>query len=112
MSVVDHDFSDVADGVVVDEIVGGAIAAVPGRFVVYEDLDFSTLSGGLHSSGIFVAHGKRLLHHYRNAMAGAGFDYTAMIECIRIDEHRLRLGLLDHLVDAGEEDVVWQGEFR
>jgi hypothetical protein len=112
MTVVHNHFSDFADGVFVDEVVRGAIAAVPGRFVVNEDLNFSALSGGLHGARILKAYGKGLLHHHGDAMAGAGFDHAAVVECVCVDEHCLWLGLLDHFIDGGKENVVWQAELR
>ena len=43
-------------------------------------------------------------------VTGAGFYHAAMVEGICVDENGLRLGLLDHLVDAGKEDVVREGK--
>jgi len=108
---MDDNLSDVADGIFVDEVVGGAIAAVPGCFEVYEDLNFSTLSGGLYGLGVFVADGEGLFHHDGDTMAGAGFDYGAMIECICVNENGLRLGFVEHVLDIREEKVWSETEF-
>ena len=105
VAVVYDDFANFADFILVDEIVGGAIAAVPGGFVIDEDVDVSAFRGGLHGVGVFVAHGERLFHHDGNFVIGAGFDDVAVVECVGVDEDGLRLGLVEHVLYVGEEKV-------
>src|SRR6202795_4072469 len=97
MSVVNDDFPYVANGVFMDEFVGGAIAAVRGRFIVHQDLDLSPLSRGLHRTRVFDVYGERLLHHHRDAMAGAGVDHAAMVEWIWLEENAFRVCFFEAL---------------
>src|SRR6185437_1487918 len=106
MAVMNDDFSDFTEGVVVGEVEGSAIAAIPGGFVIDQDGNFGALRGGLHCKSIVVAHSQWFLHHHGDAMTCASLHHAAMVKSICVDEDSLWLGLLKHFVDAGKEDVV------
>src|SRR5580704_6065017 len=86
VAVVDDYLANFADGVLVEEVVGGAIAAVPGGFVVDEDGDLGGVGGSFDGAGIFVAHGQRLFHHYRNVVLGTNFYRATMVEGVGVNE--------------------------
>src|SRR5258708_9755074 len=103
VAIVDDDFANAAEGVLMDEIVGGAIAAVPRGLVIHDDLNVTLLSGGLNGAGVFHADRERFFHHHGHAVAGAGSNRLAMIAGVAVHQRCLRMSALKHFVGAGEK---------
>lgn len=91
MAVVDDDLADIADCSGMDEIVRGTVAAVPGSFVINENLNFCGASDAGHGLRVFVRDGQRFFHHDGNGIAGAEFNNFAVIVGGGVDEDRLRV---------------------
>src|SRR4029077_1529630 len=86
MTIVNDDFANFADGLLVHEIVSSMVAAVPGCLVVDQDDYFAGARGSLDGAAIFHAHGEGLLHHHRHPVLRAGLHRAAMVEGIGVDE--------------------------
>ncbi len=91
VAVVDDDLADIADCAGTNEIVGGVVAAVPGSFVIDENLNFCGASGAGDGLRVFVRDGQRFFHHYGNGVAGAEFNNFAVILGGGVDEDSLRV---------------------
>ncbi len=101
VAVVHDDFANFADFVFVDEIVGGAIAAIPRGFVIDEDGNVGGFRGALDGVRVVDADGERLFHHDGNFVFGADFDGADVIVRVGIDEDGLRLGGGEEFVEIG-----------
>ena len=105
MPVVDDDFPDVADCSLVNHVVGGVIAAVPGSFVIHQHLNLALARGVGDGVSVLGADRQRLFHHDRNTVAGAYFDHLAMIVGIGVGQNGLRMSLLQHFFQVGEQQT-------
>ena len=112
MAVVYDDFADVADGVFVDEIVGGAIAAIPRGFVVDEDRNVCGFRGALDGASVIDADGERLFHHDGDFVFGADFDGADVIVRVGVDENGLGLGGGEEFVEIGVIELGIEIKFR
>ena len=101
MAVMDDDFAEVTDGAGVEEFVSGAVAGIPGRLVVHEDLNLGAASGGGDGFGVFVSCGEWLFYHHRNGITRTGFDDFAMVESRGVAEDGLRVGAAQEFVEVG-----------
>ena len=101
VAVVDDYLANFADGVLVDEVVGSVIAAVPGGLVVDEDGDLGGVGGSFDGAGIFVADGQRLFHHYRDVVLSTNFYRATMVEGVGVDEDGLRVRGGERFIEVG-----------
>src|ERR1700747_3441401 len=98
---MNDDSAEVADGAGVEEFVSGAVARIPGRFVVNEDVNLGATSGGGDGLGVFVGCGEWLFYHYRNGITRTGFDDFAMVDGRGVAEDGLRVGGAQEFVEVG-----------
>ena len=89
-----------------DQVIGGLVAGIPGCFVIDEHLDVGLAGGFADGEGVGQRHGERLFNHDGEVVFGAGFDRLAMAGDAGEDEQRLRLLRGDHAVDVGVEEAV------
>ena len=111
MAVVHHDFANFADGVLMHQIVGGMIAAIPGGLVVDQDGDLGRAGSTFDGAGIFVTYGQWLFHHDWDGVLCADFHGAAMIIGVGVDEHGLRTGGGEQFVEIGVVQIWIKGEF-
>ncbi len=111
MTVVDDDFAYFAYSVLVDHIIGGVVAAVPGRLVVYEDWDFSFARGSFDGAAIFDAHGQRFLHHYRDGVFRGDLYSSPMVKGVGVYQDCLRVCCRKRFIEVCMPKICCQGEF-
>ena len=85
------------------KIVGGVIAAVPGSFVIHQDLNPARMRGFLHGQCVSETNRKRFLHHDGNTVPGADFHDSPVIVSIGVNQHRLRMSFLKHFLQIGKQ---------
>ena len=112
VAIMDDDFADLADGSGMDEIVSGAVAAIPGSFVIDEDLGFCGKGGTSDGLCIFVGNGQRFFHHDRDRIARAEFDDPAVIEGRSVNEDGLRPHGAENFVEIGVVERWLEMELR
>ena len=103
VTVTRDELAHVADGVLVQQIVRGAIARVPGGLVVDHDLNVSFAGGLFDGASVGDGDGERLFHHHVDFVAGADFNDAAMVECGGVGENHLRMSFGEHVVEVGVE---------
>ncbi len=101
VAVVNDNFANLADFVFVDEIVGGAIAAIPRGFVIDEDGNVGGFCRALDGVSVVDADGERLFHHDGDFVFGADFDGADVIVRVGVDEDGLRLRGGEQFVKIG-----------
>ena len=97
-----HHLTDVSQCLVMNQIVGGVIAPVPGSLVVHQHVDFRRTRRFLDRQRIFEAHRQRFFHHHVYAVTSADLHNPAMIVGVRINQNGLRMRLRDHVFQVGE----------
>ena len=112
MAVVDDDFADIADCAGMDEIECGMVAAVPGSFVIDENVNFCGASGTGDGLRVFVRNSQRLFHHDRNRIVGAKFDDFAVIVSGSVDEDSLWVSSAKEFVKVRVIERRIKMEFR
>ena len=69
-------------------------------------MNLSLLCGPPDSTSIFQTYGQGFFHHYVDAVAGTDFDHLAMVIGVGVDEHGLRMNLLQHFFQTGKQQVA------
>ena len=91
MSIVHNNLSNFSDGVFVRQVIRRLIAAIPGRFVVHQNLNLALARRFFDRVRIFQADRQRFFHHHGNSIPRADFHHAAMIVGVGVREHRLRM---------------------
>ncbi len=87
-------------------VVGGAIAGVPGGFVVHQHLDVAVAGRATDGEGVIERGAERLLDHDRDATLGCRFDDAPVVGDAGVDQQGARMPLRDHGVELGVEEMV------
>ena len=103
MPVVDHHPPDCAKPALFHFVKRGAIARVPGGFVVHQHMDVVLPRHLADGQRVVKRDGQRLFHHHRNAVFRGGLNDLAVVADRRIHQHRLWMARLDHLVHIQKE---------
>ena len=78
MTVHRHHFANLAGGVLaLHQVPHGAVALVPGGFVIDDHLNAALGGGALDAAGVIHAYRERLLHHHVDVPLRAGFHHEA-----------------------------------
>src|SRR5579875_3147968 len=73
------------------------VTRIPCRLIIYKHVNPAAAGCIGHRQCVAIADGERLFHHHVNAVAGALFHYSAVIEGIRVNYHSRRMSASDHL---------------
>ena len=73
-------------------------------------MNFALLPGPFNGVSVFRADCQRFFHHHVDAAPGADLHHAAMIVSIGVRQHCLRMCLLQHVIQVGEEQFAIQPE--
>jgi hypothetical protein len=68
------------------------------------------VGGSFDGTGIFVADGQRLFHHYRNMVLGTNVYRATMVECVGVDEDGMRVRGGERFIEIGVPQVSVEAE--
>ena len=94
-----------------DQVVGGMIAAIPRGLIVHQYRNLRRARRRCDGPGILEADRQRFFHHHRDKAARRRLHHTPMIVSARITEHRIRMRLLDRVVEISIIELLVQIEF-
>jgi len=102
---VNDDFSQVSDFMLLNHLISGVVAWVPGGFVVNDDIDVAFFRGGFDGTGMFHVYRQRLLHHDVDVFRRAHFDDVTMFEGACKGRHGLDVGFREQIIQARIKEI-------
>jgi len=101
MACVKCYFPDLPDSfLVTGNSVRFGIAAIPGGFIIGEQMNIVFAGQGIHSQDMFPADGQWLLHHHMDAPRCTRFHHLQVSVDIVVCHHRLRVRMAEHLTEG------------
>ena len=105
MAIMNDDLANLAEPVLPEQLVDSAIAGIPRRLVVHQDLNVVLARSA--ADGQSIVHRKRegLFDHDVEVMGGGRFDDAAVLSDGGVHEQRLRLLVREEVVEGRVEEL-------
>ena len=110
MAVVNDDFANFAEAAVLQQVVDGAVAGVPGGFVIHEHLNVVFARDAADGERVVEGKRERLFDHDVEIVGRGGLDDAAVLADGGVDKQRLRMLVSEEVVEGRVEKIVVEVE--